>query len=81
VSPLAFSLVASIALTVLLNVGLRLFPGGSRRMHEALSRWAERSTDDRPGAPHTRVIFPWKAMLIASLLLTLLINAVLLARR
>jgi hypothetical protein len=80
-SPLAFSLLASIVLTVLLNVGLWLFPGVRRRLHESVTRMAERSADDRPDRTTVRVFFPWKAMLIGSLLLTLLINAVLLARR
>jgi hypothetical protein len=73
--------VASIVLTVLLNVGLRLFPGSARRLSDAFTRRAERPGDDEPGRSKVRVIFPWKAMLVGSLLLTLLINAVLLARR
>jgi hypothetical protein len=80
VSALAFSIVASIVLTIVLNVALRLFPSASRRMHEAVVRRAERPAYES-GRPKVRVIFPWKTMLIGSLLLTLLINAVLLARR
>jgi hypothetical protein len=80
-SPLAFSLVASVVLTILLNIGLRLFPGAARRLGDALTRTAERPTDDQPDRSTVRVFFPWKAMLIGSLLLTLLINAVLLAHR
>jgi len=83
-SALAFSLIASIVLTIMLNVVLRIFPGTGRRLQERAGRIAERSRLDpnvearRTG---TRVIFPWKAMLIGSLLLTVLVNAVLLARR
>jgi len=80
-SPLAFSLLASIVLTVLLNVGLRLFPGARRRLHESVSRSVEWPADDDTDRSSVRVFFPWKAMLIGSLLLTLLVNAVLLARR
>jgi hypothetical protein len=84
VSRLAFSLVASVVLTIVLNVALRLFPGAARRLHESAARMAERSGYDpnvEPRRTNTRVMFPWKAMLIGSLLLTVLVNAVLLARR
>ena len=81
---LAFSLVASVVLTIVLNVALRLFPGSARRLHEHARRMAERPDSDpnvEPRRSNIRVIFPWKAMLIGSLLLTVLVNAVLLARR
>ena len=83
-SALAFSVIASVVLTVLLNVALRLFPGTARRLHERVARMAERSASDtrvEPNRTHVRVIVPWKAMLIGSLLLTLAVNLVLLARR
>ena len=79
-SALRFSIVASIVLTIVLNVGLRLFPGTARRLHAQVVRRTEQTTDGRRAGSNVRVIFPWKAMLIGSLLLTLLINAVLLAR-
>ena len=81
---LAFSLVASVVLTIVLNVALRLFPGSARRLHERAARMAEPPDYDpnvEPRRSNIRVIFPWKAMLIGSLLLTVLVNAVLLARR
>jgi len=84
VSWLAFSVVASVVLTIVLNVVLRLFPDTARRLHERASRMAEPPDHDpsvEPRRTHTRVIFPWKTMLIGSLLLTVLVNAVLLARR
>ena len=79
-SAVAFSLVASIVLTIALNVAVRVFPGTARRAQEAVVRRAARSTDDQPRDSNVRIYVPWKAMLIGSLLLTLLINAVLLAR-
>jgi hypothetical protein len=81
VTALRFSIIASIVLTVALNVALRLFPKTARRLHERIAQRAERMAYDQPSGSNVRVIFPWKAMLIGSLLLTLLINAVLLARR
>lgn len=73
------SIVLSVVLTVVLNVALRASP----RSRQRLDQW---STDlatprhDPPGGPRgtgTRVIVPWKAMLIGSLALTVVLNLVL----
>ena len=80
VSWLAFSIVASIVLTIVLNVALRAFPGASRRLGDALSRWAEPGERDGYAdepQPRVRWYFPWKAMLIGSIVLTVVINIVL----
>jgi hypothetical protein len=73
---LAFSLVASLVLTVVLNVAIRLWPGaadrGTRRLVEWTERQEPREIDGRPG--QVRVIAPWKAMLIASVVLTIVLN-------
>jgi hypothetical protein len=81
---LSFSLVASVVLTVLLNVAIRLWPGGAERSARRLDDWAQRPptppSDGRPGGvdgPRVRVIVPWKAMLLASVALTVLLNVVL----
>ena len=73
------SLVASIVLTVLLNVALRVIPGVGDRVDEALRRAAKRTTphSDEPGRPRVRVVFPWRLMLIGSLVLTVLLNLLL----
>jgi hypothetical protein len=63
---LAFSIIASVVLTVALNVALRLFPGAGRRLHDRAAAEASRSGG--------RVVVPWKTMLIASLVLTIAIN-------
>jgi hypothetical protein len=71
---LAVSLVASVVLTVLLNVALRLFPSSGR----SLSRLASERSAPEPGDDRrVRVIAPWRAMLVASVVLTVLLNAVL----
>jgi hypothetical protein len=67
VPALWFSLVASIVLTVVLNLVLFLFPDVARRISDRLARLGEDSG-------HARVIFPWRAMLIGSLILTIVIN-------
>ena len=43
---LAFSIVASVAVTLVLDVALRVFPGARLRLHDALRRAVERA--DRP---------------------------------
>jgi len=76
---LVFSLVASLVLTVLVNVAIRLWPGAASLGIERLTDWAERQegTDAGSGPGRVRVIFPWKAMLVASIVLTVGLNVVL----
>ena len=73
---LAFSIVASVALTLVLNVALRVFPGARLRLHDSLRRAVERTDQpiDEPDVRGVHVVFPWKVMLVGSLVLTLLIN-------
>ncbi len=73
-------LAVSIVLTVLLNVGIRLWPGAADRGTRRLMDWTERQdpTDAARRDPRqVRVIAPWKAMLIASVVLTIGLNVVL----
>lgn len=71
---LVFSLIASVVLTVVLNVLPRLFPGLGRRAERALRTRLD--AIERGDEPRVRVFFPWKAMLLASLVLTIVINVV-----
>lgn len=72
------SLVASIVLTVLLNVVPRLFPNAAekaeRKLQESMEERA-RSAEHGEPQPRVRVFFPWKAMLIISIVLTVVLNA------
>ena len=70
---LVASLVLSVVLTVLVNLALWLFPG----LRERTARAVEGFTNSASGDRRTRVIVPWKAMLVASIMLTLLVNLVL----
>jgi len=80
------SIVASVVLTVLLNVVPRLFPGASRRAEEKMHDFvvdAERAREQRRANGDTgesgsrvKVYAPWKAMLIGSIALTVLVNLV-----
>ena len=75
---LLISIVASVALTVVLNLGLRAFPGaGDRAARGMFERLPDEPTAEWGGRREVRVWFPWKAMLIASVLLTLVLNLVL----
>ncbi len=79
-----YSLVASVVLTVVLNVAIRLWPGGAERSARRLDDWTQRHTPPPSDGgsvggeePRVRVIVPWKAMLVASVVLTVVLNVVL----
>jgi hypothetical protein len=75
---LLYSIVGSVVLTVLLNVLPLIFPGAAdkakRKLHESVSAQIEAA--ERGEKPRVRVFFPWKAMVIGSIVLTILVNAV-----
>lgn len=73
------SIVASVVLTIVLNVALRAFRGSGDRSSRRSENWPR--ADQRPGGNGGRerqvqVSFPWKTALIASLVLTILLNVV-----
>jgi hypothetical protein len=73
------SLVGSVILTVVLNMVPRMFPGASRKAEQRLHDYLVDAEDAR--SPHTpqrrvQVHFPWKAMVIASVVLTIGVNLV-----
>jgi hypothetical protein len=76
-----FSIVASVVLTVLLNVAIRLWPGAAGRSTQRLEDWAQRSSaaaqPEAVGDRRVRVVVPWKAMLLASVVATVVLNLVL----
>ena len=73
---LVFSILASVGLTVVLNVVPRMIPGAGDRVTRRMETWTAAHPDDSsPPQRRVKVIFPWKAMLIGSLLLTLILNA------
>ena len=76
---LVVSIVASVGLTVVLNLALRLFPGAGRRIGESIDRALERHAPppDDPDRSRARVIVPWRLMIVGSLLLTLVLNVAL----
>ena len=62
-------------LTALVNLVLWLFPGLGRWLQESIQRMVEPPpTRPEAASPRVRVVFPWKLMLIGSLVLTVLVN-------
>ena len=75
---LVVSVVLSGVLTMLLNVGLRAFPHAGHRVARSLARLASPDIADARGQDRrVRVFVPWKAMILASVVLTILVNLVL----
>lgn len=77
---LVSSLVVSLALTVVLNVVIRAFPGTSA---DARARQVFGEEQSRPDElpepdvrPRMRIFFPWKQMLVWSALLTIGLNVI-----
>jgi hypothetical protein len=75
---LVISVGLSVVLTVLLNVAVRAFPGAASRVARSLTTFTPPSADDgRTNDGRVRVFTPWKAMLLGSLILTIVVNVVL----
>lgn len=71
------SAIASVVLTVALNFLPRLFPNATRnagrKVHERVEQaWNEQQSD----GSRVKVFFPWKAMIVISVVLTVLVNLV-----
>lgn len=77
-----YSVIASVVLTVALNLAVRRWPDRTEHDAERLGRWmgrpsAPRDAGDGTSSGRVRVIVPWKAMLALSLGLTVLFNLLL----
>lgn len=73
-----YSIIGSVVLTVLLNVLPMLFPRSSRKIEEKIHKRMEdaMAEQDADNTPRVKVFFPWKVMLIASVVLTIVMNVV-----
>jgi len=80
---LILSLVASVVLTAALNLLPMLFPNAAAKAERKIVEKMQETHSDRvdPNTPRVKVFFPWKAMLIGSILLTILVNVVGVAAR
>ena len=75
---LLYSIIASVVLTVILNVLPLLFPNVAVKIQRKFEEHAHRSINQHEGdtPPRVKVFFPWKAMLIVSIVLTVLVNLI-----
>ena len=74
---LFLSIALSVVLTVLVNVALRAFPGAGRRVARGVAERTGPSADRTRTSDHrVRVWVPWKAMIVGSLILTIVVNVV-----
>ena len=77
------SFIASVLLTLALNLLPALFPNAAAKAERKIVEAMQDSHQNRvdPNTPKVRVFFPWKAMLIISLVLTVGVNLISLVAR
>ncbi len=75
---ITYSIVGSIILTVLLNVLPFLFPNAAAKLQKGIEENARQAIEQHEddNQPRVKVFFPWKAMLIGSIVLTVLVNVI-----
>jgi hypothetical protein len=73
-----YSIVASIVLTVVVNVLPLVFPNFAAKVQKKIKENARHAIEQHEDAtrPRVKVFFPWKAMLIGSIVLTVLVNII-----
>ena len=77
-NPLITSIVGSIVLTVLLNLLPLLFPSQAAGLQRKVEEHARRSIEqyEDENQPNVKVFLPWKAMIVISIILTVLVNVI-----
>lgn len=72
------SIIGSIVLTLLLNLLPLLFPNQAANLQRKVEEHARRSIEQHEdqNQPNVKIFFPWKAMIIISIILTVLVNVV-----
>ena len=72
------SIVASVILTLALNLLPMLFPNAAGKAERKMVEKMQEMHTDRidPSTPKVKVFFPWKTMLLASVVLTVAVNLV-----
>jgi len=78
-----YSIVGSIVLTVVLNILPLLFPNAAAKIQKKIEENARDAIEQHEDVnlPRVKVFFPWKAMIVGSIVLTVLVNIIgLLAR-
>jgi len=72
------SLIASVVLTLVINILPILFPNAAAKAQRKIEENARRAIEQHEDndRPRVKVFFPWKAMVLISLGLTLVVNLV-----
>ena len=72
------SIVGSIVLTLVLNFLPLLFPNQAATLQRKVEEHARRSIEQHEdqNQPNVKIFFPWKAMIIVSIILTVLVNVI-----
>jgi len=72
------SLIASVVLTLAINLLPMLFPNAAAKAERKIVEKMQETHEDRvnPNTPKVRVFFPWKAMILISIGLTIAVNLV-----
>ena len=75
---ITFSLIASVVLTIVINILPIIFPNAADKLQKKIEENARRSIDQHEddNQPSVKVFFPWKTMVIGSIVLTVLVNLV-----
>ena len=75
---LLISIIGSIVLTVAINLLPAIFPNAAAKAERKILESVQKTHDNRadPNAPRVRVFFPWKAMVMISIGLTVAVNVV-----
>ena len=73
-----YSIVASVVLTIAVNALPLLFPNAAAKVQKKVEENARRAIEQHEDTnlPRVKVFFPWKVMLIGSIILTLLVNLI-----
>jgi len=72
------SLIGSIVLTLALNLLPALFPKAAEMAEQKILESVQKTHENRvdPNTPKVRVFFPWKAMILISVGLTVAVNLI-----
>ncbi|MEE9343854.1 MAG: hypothetical protein V3V12_09495 [Gammaproteobacteria bacterium] len=75
---ITYSILASIVLTIALNVLPLLFPDSAARLQKKLEENARQAIEQHEDSsrPRVKVFFPWKSMVVGSIVLTIVVNLV-----
>ena len=75
---IVYSIVTSLVLTAVLNILPLLFPNAAAKVQKKIEENARHAIEQHEDAtrPRVKVFFPWKAMLIGSIVLTVLVNVI-----